>query len=245
MKAKLGQNFLTDIKTAQREVEYANITKNDLVLEIGPGDGILTKILSQKAKQVIAVEIDEKLANKIRELSLNNVEIISADILDLNLEELPKFNKIVSNIPYQISSPLTFKILEYNFDLAVLIYQKEFAERMVAKPGSKKYSRLSVNVYYKAECELLELVPKEFFNPKPKVDSAMIKIDPRASPPFTVKDEDLFFQLINNLFSQRRKKIKNIIKSKYQYKLKEIPFSEKRVEELSPEDIGILSNKIL
>lgn len=245
MKTKLGQNFLTDMPTAQREVEYANINKKDVVLEIGPGKGFLTKILSDKAKKVISIEIDQTLAQYIKDLNLDNVEIINADVLELDFNTLSKFNKIVSNIPYQISSPLTFKMLEYPFELAVLIYQKEFAERMVAKHGTKNYSRLTVNTYYKAGCKLLEIVPKEFFNPKPKVDSAMVKIIPRSSPPFKLKDEVFFFDLINNLFSQRRKKIKNIIKNKYQCELKEIPFLDKRVEELSPKEIGVLSDRLL
>jgi 16S rRNA (adenine1518-N6/adenine1519-N6)-dimethyltransferase len=242
MKAKLGQNFLVNKKTAEREVEYASINKNDIVLEIGPGKGILTELLAKKAKKVIAVEIDKNLFENLKEDLLGNVELINDDILKTDLGTLPKFNKIVSNLPFQISSPVTFKLLDYDFELAVLIYQKEFADRMVTKPGTKDYSRLSVSVYYKAYCEVLEAIPKSYFKPQPKVDSCMIKLSPRKAPPFKVKDEGFFFDLTKNLFNFRRKKIGTTIKDIYNIKNKGVPFIDKRVEELSPEQIGMLSD---
>ncbi|UCH71899.1 MAG: ribosomal RNA small subunit methyltransferase A, partial [Thermoplasmatales archaeon] len=160
---KLGQNFLIDEKTAEREVEYAQIKKDDIVLEIGPGKGILTKLLARKAKEVIAIEIEERFIKKLKDVLPHNVELIQGDALKIDFEKLPKFNKIVSNLPFQISSPITFKFLEYDFSSAVLIYQKEFADRMIAKPGNKNYSRLSIGIYYKANCKLLETVPKIYF----------------------------------------------------------------------------------
>ena len=240
MSTKLGQNFLIDKNVAQREVENANITQDDVVLEIGPGKGILTNLLAEKAKKVIAIEIDKKLVDTL-DLP-ENVELINEDALKVDFKKLPRFNKIVSNLPFQISSPITFKILEYDFDLALLIYQKEFADRMVAKPGSKNYSRLSVNVYYKAECEKLEIVPKTCFQPQPKVDSAVIKLVPRKSPAFSVADERFFFDLTKNLFNHRRKKIKTILNSYYKFKIDNVPYINNRVEELAPEEIGKLSN---
>jgi len=161
MYKKIGQNFLIDKNIARREVDYANISKDDVVLEIGPGKGILTNFIAKKAKKVIGVEIDKYLFNNLKKCCPSNVELINADILKLDFESLPKFNKIVSNLPFQISSPVTFKIIDYNFSIAVLIYQKEFAQRMVGKAGSKHYSRLSVGVYYKAICEYLENVSKK------------------------------------------------------------------------------------
>ena len=111
------------------------------LLEVGPGKGILTNLLAKKVKRVIAVEIDEKLIKSLKEILPSNVILIKNDVIKLNFENLPKFNKVVSNLPYQISSPFTFKVLDYNFDLAILIYQKEFADRIIAKPGNKKYSK--------------------------------------------------------------------------------------------------------
>ena len=240
MKKSLGQNFLVDKNVAEREVEFAGVTKNDVVLEIGPGTGILTKLLAERAKKVIAIEIDKNLANTLN--PPDNVQLICDDALNVDFDSLPKFNKIVSNLPFQISSPITFKFLEYDFDLAVLIYQKEFADRMVAIPGSKDYSRLSVGVYYKTKCELLETIPKSSFKPQPKVDSCIIRLIPRTSTPFSVIDERFFLDLVKNLFNHRRKKIRNILSKFYKIQLGNIPYLDNRVEELSPEQIGNLSN---
>jgi 16S rRNA (adenine1518-N6/adenine1519-N6)-dimethyltransferase len=242
MKSKLGQNFLIDENIARLEVKYADISKNDIVLEVGPGKGILTRFLAKSAKRVIAVEIDKNLVESLEKILPSNVTLINNDILKLDFEKLPRFNKVVSNLPYQISSPFTFKLLEHSFDLAVLIYQKEFAERMIAKHGSKKYSRLSVNIYYKAECSLLKVVSKKVFNPVPKVDSAVIKLVPRKIPAFCVENEEFFKNFVNVLFSHRRKKIKNIIKDKYDLYLNNEVFDDKRVDNLSPEEIGFLSD---
>ncbi|KYK23880.1 dimethyladenosine transferase [Thermoplasmatales archaeon SG8-52-4] len=242
MKQKLGQNFLIDKRVAEREIKYAGITKNDVVLEIGPGKGILTKLLADKAKKVIAIEIDRNLITLLKKSIPDNVELIYGDCLKIDFDAIPKFNKIVSNLPYQISSPITFKFLKYDFELAVLIYQKEFADRMVARPDSKDYSRLSVGIFYKTNCELLENIPKTSFRPQPKVDSCIIRLTPRNIPPFEVLNEKYFQNLTKILFNNRRKKIKNIIENNYDISLKNIPYIEKRVENLTPEQIGELSN---
>lgn len=242
MKKKLGQNFLIDPNIAQLEINYANINKDDIVLEVGPGRGILTNLLAKKAKKVIAIEIDKNLFESLKETLPSNVILINNDILKINLKYLPKFNKVVSNLPYWISSPFTFKLLEYNFDLAILLYQKEFAERIVAKPGSKKYSRLSVNVYYKSKCSLLRIISKDVFYPVPKVDSAVVKLIPRKTSPFYVENEIFFKDFLNVIFSQRRKKIKNIIKSKYGISLNNSYFKNKRVDNLTPKELGLLND---
>jgi len=242
MKKSLGQNFLIDKNVALREVKYANITKEDVVLEVGPGKGIITRLLAEKAKKVIAIEIDEKIIRNLIGKIPNNVELIHKDALKVDFDTLPTFNKIVSNLPFQISSPITFKFFEYNFDLAVLIYQKEFADRMIAKHGSKDYSRLSVGVYYKTKCELLETIPKTCFKPQPKVDSCLLRLTKRKTPPFFVINEIFFFNITKNLFNHRRKKIKNILDNEYKILRDDQPYSDKRVEELSPEQIGNLSN---
>jgi len=242
MKTKLGQNFLIDPNIAHLEVNYADIKKDDIVLEVGPGKGILTNILAKKAEKVIAIEIDKNLLESLKETLPSNVTLIHSDVLKLDFENLPKFNKVVSNLPYQISSPFTFKLLDYSFDLAVLVYQKEFAERIVAKPGSKKYSRLSVNVYYKSECSLLRIISKNVFYPIPKVDSAIVKLVPKKTPAFYVENEKFFKDFVNVMFSHRRKKIKNIIKEKYDCYLNNSLYEDKRVDNLSPEEIGFLSD---
>ena len=242
MKAKLGQNFLVDRNIAELEVKYASISKKDVVLEIGPGNGILTRILAENAKQVIAVELDEKLFENLKMDLPDNVQLINDDAVKIDLDMLPKFNKIVSNLPFQISSPITFKILDYDFDLAVLIYQKEFAERLIAKPGSKNYSRLTVNVYYKAECEILRRIPKTCFYPVPKVDSAMVKIVKRKTPPFMVLSEDFFFCLTKKLFTYRRKKIGTVLNKFLKLDINDAPYADNRVGDLSPEELGELCN---
>jgi 16S rRNA (adenine1518-N6/adenine1519-N6)-dimethyltransferase len=243
MKHKTGQNFLVDKRVAAREIQHASIEENDVVLEIGPGMGILTTLLAEKAKKVIAVEIDDQLVDKLKKFLPENVLLIHEDALKVDFEVLPRFNKIVSNLPFHISSPITFKFLQYDFSSAVLIYQKEFADRMVAKPGSKHYSRLSVGVYYKADCEPLETIPKGCFFPQPQVDSCMVRLTPRRSPAFPVLDEKFFFDLTRELFNHRRKKIKNTLGELYRdVKFEELPYLDRRVEELTPEQIGELSD---
>ena len=240
MKPKFGQNFLIDKNIANREVEYGEIKKNDIVLEIGPGKGILTELLAEKAKKVIAIEIDKNLFNRLDKKLPKNVELINADVLNIDFNNLPKFNKIVANLPFEISSPITFKLLDYSFEQAILIYQKEFAERMIALPGSKNYSRLTVNLYYKAFCEILEIVPKTSFFPQPKIDSCIVSIIPLKQPLFEIKNEKYFKDLVKKIFSYRRKKIKTILKNKKN--LDNIPYLDQRIEELSPEQIAELSN---
>ena len=242
---KLGQNFLINHNIAIKEIVYCNISKNDVVLEVGAGKGILTKILKEKAKKVIAFEIDRNLYNNLRKTIPNsNIVFINNDILKIDFKEIPRFNKIVSNLPFQISLPFTLKILKYDFDKAVLIYQKEFAERMIAKSGDKHYSRLSVLIYYKSYCRIIENISKNNFKPTPKVDSSMVELKLKIKPPFYIKDELFFFNFTKNLFNNKRKKIKNNIKRCYNLDLKNHPYNNCRVEELNPEEIGELSNFI-
>lgn len=181
-KKRLGQNFAVNSDMLKRLVSHASLTEDDIVLEVGPGFGFLTHFLSSKCKKVIAVEIDPQLVSFLRTQlrSLKNIELIEGDILKVSL---PPFNKVVSAPPYSISSPLIFRLLEQQFDWAVLILQKEFAERLAASVGTKDYGRLTVNVYYRAEVELLDIVPRTMFYPPPDVDSMMVRLKPRA-PPF-------------------------------------------------------------
>jgi len=252
-KKRLGQNFTVNSDMLQRLVSHASITKDDIVLEVGAGLGFLTQLLSSKCKKVIAVEVDPTLAEILRKQlhSLQNVDLIEGDILKVSL---PPFNKVVSAPPYSISSPLLFRLLERKFDWAVLILQKEFAERLAASVGSKDYGRLTVTIYYRADVELLDYVPRTMFYPPPDVDSMMVRLKPR-DPPFQVEDETIFFELVRTLFTQRNRKVRNGLISflrKREITGKEAVeladstvYSTKRVRELAPEDFGILANDFL
>lgn len=235
-KKRFSQNFLIDEKVLEREVNYANISNSNVVLEIGAGFGSLTKFLVKKASKVIAIEKDPKFENFLKK---TGADIIIADALEI---DFPEFDKIVSNIPYSISSDLTFKILNYNFDCAVLCYQKEFSQRMLANPGEKDYSRLSVNCSLRAEIELLENVPKEKFYPKPKVDSSIVRLIPKK-----IELPKKFSSIVRALFQHRNQKVRNALthsaheigtKAEVKSFLGEISnFSDKKVFELTPEEI--------
>jgi 16S rRNA (adenine1518-N6/adenine1519-N6)-dimethyltransferase len=252
-KKRLGQNFTVNLDMLQRLVSHASITEDDVVLEVGAGLGFLTQLLSSKCKKVITVEVDPALASFLRKQlrSMQNVDLIEGNILKVSL---PVFNKVVSAPPYSISSPLLFRLLENKFDSAVLILQKEFAERLAASVGSKDYGRLTVTIYYRADVELLDVVPRTMFYPPPDVDSMMVRLTPR-NPPFHVDDETIFFELVRALFTQRNKKVRNAlipflrkreITGKEAVELADSTvYSAKRVRELAPEDFGILANEFL
>ncbi len=204
-----GQPHMVDAGLLERMVGYAELSPNDTVLEIGAGTGNLTELLAREAGKVVAIESDARLVRVLRERlgELSNVEILHGDALKL---EFPKFDKVVANLPYVISSEITFRLLEHDFELAVLMYQKEFAQRLVASPGTKDYCRLTVNAYYRAEVEILEEVPPEAFVPRPKVASAVARLRPRE-PPFEVKDERKFFNVVRALFQHRRQRVRNAL----------------------------------
>jgi 16S rRNA (adenine1518-N6/adenine1519-N6)-dimethyltransferase len=252
-KKRLGQHFTVDIDLLQRLVTCSSINKDDVVLEVGAGLGFLTQLLSCECKKVIAVEVDPILV-KILKYQLNklqNVDLIQGDILSISL---PAFTKVVSAPPYSISSPLLFRLLECKFDWAVLILQKELAERLAASVGTKDYGRLTVNIYYKANVELLDSVPRKMFYPSPDVDSMMLRLKPREAP-FPVKDKETFFELVQVLFTQRNKKVRNalipfLLKRKMNKKeavelADSTIYRAKRVRELAPEEFGILTNELL
>jgi 16S rRNA (adenine1518-N6/adenine1519-N6)-dimethyltransferase len=250
---KTGQCFLQDTRIAERQVKYADISKEDVVLEVGPGYGILTKPLCRAAKKVIAVEKDPRLVWILEGQNLQNLSIINADVMDLDFSKI-KFNKVVSNPPYYIASPLTFKLLSSPFKLGVLMYQLEFAKRLVANPGDSDYGRLTVNTFYWAECSLLEKVSRRAFKPQPAVDSCIVQIKPRSKPPFSLNSLETFFRVVDLIFTMKRKKISTILRDHWKvlFKRKEgaleviknFPLREKRPEELFPDEIGELSNLI-
>ena len=257
----LGQNYLIDKNKRDQIIKFGNITQDDVVLEIGTGIGTLTIELAKKAKKVIAVEqdsnISEILNQRLKEEKIDNVEVINEDALKI---EFPKFNKIVSNLPYQISSPITFKFLDYDFDLAILMYQKEFADRMNGEVGSKNYSRLSAMLYFKCDVEKLTDVSCESFIPKPKVDSTVIRLTPKESK--IDKDEfETYSKFTKALFQHRNKKIRNALidsrhiicnldKKEMKSRLNKInddkleEYLTKRVIVLTPEEILYISKEL-
>ncbi len=203
-----GQNYLIDRDVLSRIIQSADLSKRDTVLEIGAGIGTLTIPLAKNAGKVIAVEQDRKIAQilirRLDELHISNVEVVAGDATKI---DFPKFNKVVSNLPYKISSPITFKILEKRFELAVLMYQMEFAERMIADPGDSNYSRLSVVMYFYANVEMLFKVSKNAFFPKPKVSSAVIRLNPKDG----VEVDEFFLDVTRALFQHKRKKVRNAL----------------------------------
>ena len=240
-KKSKGQNFLTDERVALRHVDYADIEKGDRVLEVGPGLGILTNILIERSNDVTCIELDDILADFIEEKYGDRVNLIRGDAMKVNF---PQFDRFVSNLPYSISTPVIFKLLECRFEKAVVMVQKEFAERMVAAVGTPDYSRLTVSMYYRADCRILETVPASRFKPKPKVDSALVEIVPRP-PPFTVKDERTFFKVTEVAFNHRRKKIGTSLKAAGMIPAgADIPYLDERIETLTPERIGQLADAV-
>ena len=257
----LGQNYLIDRNKRDQIIEFGNITKDDVILEIGTGIGTLTIELAKRAKRVIAIEQDSKiseiLAKRLKTEKIDNVELINDDALKV---DFPPFNKIISNLPYQISSPITFKFLDYDFDLAILMYQKEFAQRMNGEVGSKNYSRLSAMLYFKCDVEILSDVSCESFIPKPQIDSSVVKLTPKENK---IPDDEfrIYSKFTRALLQHRNKKIKNaLIDSRHiignvdKKVLKKrlngiedemiIDYLKKRVVVLTPEEILFISQNL-
>ncbi len=220
-KKKFGQNFLSDETVLSRIADCADITKDDDILEIGPGTGNLTKILASRARSVTAVEIDRDLIPFVTVAAepFKNTRVINADIMKADIESLLPENtgslKVVANIPYYITTPLVTKLLScgISFESLVLLVQKEVAVRMAAPPGSKDCGAISYFVSWKAHPMIMLEVPPEAFYPVPKVESALIRLDIRKAPLFDVSDEELMFSLIRAGFELRRKTFVNAIAS--------------------------------
>ncbi|MDR0509370.1 MAG: 16S rRNA (adenine(1518)-N(6)/adenine(1519)-N(6))-dimethyltransferase RsmA [Candidatus Methanoplasma sp.] len=240
-KKSKGQNFLIDDRVADRQVDFAGISKEDRVLEIGPGLGILTSRLIERSDSVACIELDETLADHIGNVYGERLRLIRGDAVKV---PFPPFDVFVSNLPYSVSTPIIFKLLECDFRRAIVMVQKEFADRMTADVGSPDYSRLTVNLFYKADCRLLEKVPASRFKPKPKVDSAIVEIVPRPAP-FSVHDEKLFFKVTEATFNHRRKKIGTSLRTAGMIEDSwNIPFLDSRIEELRPAEIADIANSI-
>lgn len=248
---RLGQNFLLDDSVIRRQVQLAQLGPGDTVLEVGPGLGVLTEEILSTGARVVAIEQDEAFCKFLEKRFGRRVTLVHSDAVKAFL---PSFDKVVSNLPYQISSPMVFKLLETGFEAAVLMLQREFAERMVARPGSSAYGRLSVGVYYRAECEVAFNVSRSSFWPQPKVDSCVVKLVPKE-PPFKPKDEMLYFDVVKAVFSHRRKKVSNslsvdpavapILNEEVRQGLSSLPYASKRAEELTPEMICELADALL
>lgn len=249
-----GQNYLIDSDILRKIVDYADLSKNDTVLEIGAGIGTLTIPLAENAGKVIAIEQDQKIASilekRLSELGISNVEILPEDATKIDFSP---FNKVVSNLPYKISSPITFKLLKYDFDFAILMYQLEFAQRMVAKPGESNYSRLSLMLYFCADIEMLFEVSKHAFFPNPKISSAVIKLIPNKK----AEIDEFFIKTSRALFQHKKKKARNALFDSFHEiavvdkkeakdivsKLDEKLLME-RVVKLKPEEVMIISEEL-
>ena len=218
-KKKFGQNFLIDPHVLDKIVDAAQITKDDFVLEIGPGIGTLTQYLCENARQVLAVEIDDKLIPILKETlqPYDNVEVLHGDILKQDIQQIAdtyndgKPIKVVANLPYYITTPIIMELFESHVPLAnvTVMVQKEVADRMKAEPGTKDYGALSLAVQYYAKPYIAAFVPPNCFMPRPNVGSAVIRLDCLARVPVEVHNEKLMFRLIRASFNQSRKTLQN------------------------------------
>lgn len=262
----LGQNFITDKNVIEKIVEGAEIGEEDLVIEIGPGIGVLTAAAAETACKVIAVEIDKKLIPILSETlsDHDNIEIINSDILKTDVNGIIEKSRqagefsgkvrIIGNLPYYITTAIIMKLLEEKTEAEsiTIMMQKEVADRIKASPGGKTYGALSVAVQYYCEVEQVISVPKEVFVPKPKVDSAVLNLRIRKEKPVTLTDEKAFFACIKSGFGQRRKTLLNSLtgvcglsKEKVGQVLSGSGIDPmRRAETLSIEEFASMSNKV-
>jgi len=266
----LGQNFLNDLNVVRDIVYTAGVSKDEAVIEVGPGLGVMTSMLAEEAGLVIAVEIDERLMPVLEPLAVSrgNIKIINKDILslDINRDIIDAYIKpagftkvkVVANLPYYITTPIAMKFLEENvegLESLVFMVQKEVADRMAAGPGGKEYGALSVAVGYFAECKTAFKVPPSAFSPRPSVDSAVVSLKVRKTPPFELTDKAYFFKVVKASFAQRRKTLANAIANApyigasreqvYDILAEMGKDSMIRGETLRPEEFAVLSNLLL
>ena len=250
---KFGQNFLIDTHVLEKIVDAADIGKDDLVLEIGPGIGTVTQYLCEAARQVIAVEIDRKLIKILRDTlsAYDNVEVINEDILKVDIAALVEEKnggkpiKVVSNLPYYITTPIIMTLLEKRVPVTdmTLMMQEEVARRMQAVPGNKDYGALSLAVQYYSVPYIAAYVPPNCFMPRPNVGSAVVNLKCHKEPPVCVKDEELMFKLIKASFAQRRKTLQNGLTNSA-----ELDFTKKEITEAilkMQEILGMKQNPLI
>ncbi len=263
----LGQNFLISQNVVDKIVESSNITKEDLVIEIGPGLGTLTKELLEKAGKVICIELDKKMIKILNDRfsMYENFELIHGDVLKVRLNKIIKDEKekngfksakIVANLPYYITTPIVMKLLEDRLDLETItvMVQKEVADRLIAIPGEKDTGAITYSVYYYATSEAILEVPNDSFIPEPEVISKVIKLTIRKEPPVELKSRGVMFKIIKSAFMQRRKTLLNALTNTKVFMskeegieiLKELNLDENiRAEKLTLEDFAQITNKIL
>lgn len=231
----LGQNFLVDDSALQDIANGANIQENDLVIEIGPGLGSLTKLLLDKARKVICVELDKNMLKLLNDrfIAYNNFEIINNDILKVDLNKLIKEEKekdsaiqnvrVVANLPYYITTPIIMKLIENDLDIQsiTVMIQKEVADRLIAVPGTKDAGAITYTIYYYCEAEKIREVENSCFIPAPEVTSEVINLKIRKEPPIQVKDKKVMFHIIKSAFMQRRKTLLNALTNVKLFKSKE------------------------
>ena len=232
---RFGQNFLIDTHVLDRIIEASEITKDDFVLEIGPGIGTMTQYLAEAAREVTAVEIDDALIPILKDTlkDWDNVTVLHGDILKTDIRKIADEKnqgrpiKVVANLPYYITTPIIMGLFESHVpvDSITVMVQKEVADRMQTGPGSKDYGALSLAVQYYAEPKIVANVPPNCFMPRPKVGSAVIRLTRHQNPPVTTLDEKLMFRLIRASFNQRRKTLSNSLKNS-----QELPYSKEEVE---------------
>ena len=226
---RFGQNFLIDTHVLDRIIQASEITKDDFVLEIGPGIGTMTQYLADSAREVTAVEIDDALIPILKDTlkEWDNVNVIHGDILKTDIRKIADEKnqgrpiKVVANLPYYITTPIIMGLFESHVpvDSITVMVQKEVADRMQTGPGSKDYGALSLAVQYYAKPEIVANVPPNCFMPRPKVGSAVIRLTRHQNPPVTAKDEKLMFRIIRASFNQRRKTLANGLKNSQELQL--------------------------
>jgi 16S rRNA (adenine1518-N6/adenine1519-N6)-dimethyltransferase len=258
---RLGQSFLEDRNVINKILKISDIRGDDTVVEIGAGIGIMTEAIAQKARKVIALEIDPRMIGILKERlkSYHHVDIVQTDVLEYNFspvsfESLSKKIKVIGNIPYNISSQILFQLLAYRNHISsmILMFQKELADRLVASPGTKEYGIPTVLVSMYSECYRAMVIPRSCFYPEPKVMSAVMKMIIREKPLMDLKDHEFFFKIVKIAFSKRRKTLLNNIRNS-----QELGYSERDVvralemacidgmrrgETLTAEELGRLSN---
>ena len=246
-KKKFGQNFLIDENVVEKIVREAGVTKDDFVVEVGPGIGTMTQILCENAREVVAVEIDKKLIPILTEDTLSyydNVTVINEDILKLDIKKLADEKnegrpiKVVANLPYYITTPIIMGLFESHvpLDSITSMVQKEVADRMQCGPGTKDYGALSLAVQFYARPKVVLNVPASCFMPRPNVDSAVIRLERFKTPPVDVKNEHLMFKIIRASFNQRRKTLQNGIANSG-----ELSFTKEQIAK-ALESLGISAN---
>lgn len=254
----LGQNFLINSEVVENIVQSSDITKDDMVIEIGPGLGVLTKYLLEKAKKVVCIELDTKMVKILQDRfsEYDNIEIINTDVLKINLNEIIEKNKgeirkvkVVANLPYYITTPIIIKLIEDRLDIEsiTVMIQKEVADRLIEIPGGKNTGAITYTVYYYCTSKKIMEVPNTSFIPEPEVTSEIIKMDLRYKPVVDVENPQIMFRIIKSAFMQRRKTLLNALTNANVFinkeqginTLKELNLKENvRAEELTIQDFS-------